>query len=328
MIENLFKKADDTISKSSNSSLKTVAQQEAEQSARNTARQNTQIMNERQARQEQRQWLRQRLDAVKQENEARYQEYLRGKWVGSETQALPQREWVNNYNTIIADNWAPTVVTPEWTAVRQWQIAETPTKNVNYAKPSENNPIVNEKTWETLEEAVEKLRNLWWEEETINNFREAMLAKARWETYKVPQKTLEDMIEPVDTKVTEVYHGTRKDAADSILKEWYKSSSELPEWAYKWGWYDKTQEVISFSTSKKNADVFANVSRDGEVLKTEIKDWANVVKLKGVEKAEELSEYLPELREKGIDAVILDNGENEFVVINRDIIWKSEKSFK
>jgi hypothetical protein len=30
---------------------------------------------------------------------------------------------------------------------------------------------------------------------------------------------LEDMIEPVDTKVTEVYHGTRKDAADSILKE-------------------------------------------------------------------------------------------------------------
>jgi hypothetical protein len=33
-----------------------------------------------------------------------------------------------------------------------------------------------------------------------------------------------------------------------------------------------------------------------------------------------LSEYLPELREKGIDAVILDNGENEFVVINRDII--------
>jgi hypothetical protein len=30
---------------------------------------------------------------------------------------------------------------------------------------------------------------------------------------------LDELIEPVDTKVTEVYHGTRKDAADNILKE-------------------------------------------------------------------------------------------------------------
>jgi hypothetical protein len=123
-----------------------------------------------------------------------------------------------------------------------------------------------------------------------------------------------------------VYHGTRKDVADNILKEWYKSSSELPEWAYKWGGYDATQDVISFSTNKWNADVFANVSRDWTVLKSEIKDWANVVKMKWIEKAEDLAEYLPELREKGIDAVILDNWENEFIVINKDIIWKSTKA--
>jgi hypothetical protein len=226
-------------------------------------------------------------------------------------------------------NWEPTTtikVTPEWTAVRQWQIAETPTKNVNYSKPSENNPIVNEKTWETLNDAIEKLKAQWWEEETINNFKEAVLKKAKWEEYKAAKKTLDELIEPADTKITEVYHWTRKDAADNILKEWYKSSSELPEWAYKWGGYDKTQEVISFATDRKSADTFAKASWKGEVLKTEIKDWANVVKIKWDYDAEDLAEYLPELREKGIDAVILDNWENEFVVINKDIIWKTEKS--
>ena len=63
-------------------------------------------------------------------------------------------------------------------------------------------------------------------------------------------------------------------------------------------------------------------------LKTELKDWAKIVKIKGIENAEDLAEYLPELKERWIDGVLLDNWENELVVINRDIIWKSEKAFK
>lgn len=329
LIKKMFNEADDTISKSE--TLKTQVQlawertQKQQYSIRKSRQQR---MDERAARYQKRESARQALLEKQQQQEAAYQEYLKWKWVGSETQALPQREWVNNYNTIIADNWAPTVVTPEWTAVRQWQIAETPTKNVNYAKPSENNPIVNEKTWETLNDAIEKLRAQWWEEETINNFKEAVLKKAKWEEYKLGKKTLDELIEPVDTKVTEVYHGTRSDVADNILKEWYKPSSELPENAYRgWGYW-QNQEVISFATDRESANTFAKASWKGEVLKTEIKDWANVVKIKWDYDAEDLAEYLPELREKGIDAVILDNGENEFVVINRDIIWKSEKSFK
>ena len=51
-------------------------------------------------------------------------------------------------------------------------------------------------------------------------------------------------------------------------------------------------------------------------------------KIKGIENAEDLAEYLPELKERWIDGVLLDNWENELVVINRDIIWKSEKAFK
>lgn len=327
IVEKMFKEADDTINKTN--TLKTQTQIANER----TQKQQMNIRKSRQERLEEANYRRTQIEKAKQEiaekqrqQEEAYQNYLNLK----EKLAKPDRPWLE-YNEWY--NWEPTTTiiwTPEWTNIRSWrgEITEAPTKNVNYAKPSETNPIVNEKTGETLEEAVEKLRNLWWEEETINNFKEAMLAKAKWETYKAPVKTLEEMIEPADVKITEVYHGTRKDVADNILKEWYKSSSELPEWSYKWGWYDSTQDVISFSTSKKNADVFANVSRDGEVLKSQIKDWANVVKLKWIEKAEELSEYLPQLKEKGIDAVILDNWENEFIVINRDIIWKTTKSWK
>lgn len=327
IVENMFKDADDTISKTDTLKSQTqIANERAERQAYNIRKNRAQRLQERQEAYNSKEQARQALLEKQQQQEAAYQEYLRNKWVGSETQALPQREWVNNYNTIIADSWAPTVVTPEWTAVRQWQIAETPTKNVNYAKPSENNPIVNEKTWETLNDAIEKLRAQWWEEETINNFKEAVLKKAKWEEYKLGKKTLDELIEPVDTKVTEVYHGTRSDVADNILKEWYKPSSELPENAYRgWGYW-QNQEVISFATDRESANTFAKASWKGEVLKTEIKDWANVVKIKWDYDAEDLAEYLPELREKGIDAVILDNGENEFVVINRDIIWKSEKA--
>ena len=329
IVENMFKDADNTISKTN--TLKSQTQIANER----TQKQQMNIRKSRQQRLEEANYRRNQIERAKQEiaekqrqQEEAYQEYLRGKGVWSETQALPQREWVTNYNTIITDSWAPTVVTPEWTAVQKWQIAEKPTKNVNYAKPSESNPIVNEKTWETLEEAIEKLRSQWWEEETINNFKDAVLKKAKWEEYKVGKKTLDELIEPTDVKITEVYHWTRGDVADNILKEWYKSSSELPENAYRGWWYWQNQEVISFSTDKKGADVFANASWKGEVLKTEIKDWANIVKIKWDYDAEDLAEYLPELREKWIDAVILDNWENEFVVINRDIIWKSEKSFK
>lgn len=327
IVENMFKDADDTISKTNTLKSQTqIANERTQQQQYNIRKSRQQRLEEANYRRNQMERAKQEIAEKQAQQEQEYQNYLKFR----ESLEKPDRPWLW-YNEWF--NWEPTTTiiwTPEWTNIRSWrgEIAETPAKNVNYAKPSENNPIVNEKTWETLEEAVEKLRAQWWEEETINNFKEAVLKKAKWEEYKLGKKTLDELIEPVDTKVTEVYHGTRSDVADNILKEWYKPSSELPENAYRgWGYW-QNQEVISFATDRESANTFAKASWKWEVLKTEIKDWANVVKIKWDYDAEDLAEYLPELREKGIDAVILDNGENEFVVINRDIIWKTEKSFK
>lgn len=327
IVENMFKDADDTISKTNTLKSQTqIANERTQQQQYNIRKSRQQRLEEANYRRNQMERAKQEIAEKQAQQEQEYQNYLKFR----ESLEKPDRPWLW-YNEWF--NWEPTTTiiwTPEWTNIRswRWEIAETPTKNVNYAKPSENNPIVNEKTWETLNDAIEKLRAQWWEEETINNFKEAVLKKAKWEEYKLGKKTLDELIEPVDTKVTEVYHGTRSDVADNILKEWYKPSSELPENAYRgWGYW-QNQEVISFATDRESANTFAKASWKGEVLKTEIKDWANVVKIKWDYDAEDLAEYLPELREKGIDAVILDNGENEFVVINRDIIWKTEKSFK
>ena len=264
-------------------------------------------------------------------------EALYKKYSYSDLPALEFKEWIvdDAGKTILAWDSEKIIGTPSWTNLREWKIWELPTKNVNYIDNAVEsnvddlaNPIVNEKTWETLSEAVEKLRKQWWSEESINKYKDAVLAKARWEEYKAAEKSLDDMIEDVDWKISEVYHWTRSDSAESILKEWYKSSSELPENAYRGWWYWVNQDVISFSTDKNSADVFAMASRNWETLKTELKDWAKIVKIKGIENAEDLAEYLPELKERWIDGVLLDNWENELVVINRDIIWKSEKAFK
>jgi hypothetical protein len=133
------------------------------------------------------------------------------------------------------------------------------------------------------------------------------------------------MIEPVKEKVTKAYHGTRNDVANDILKWWFKVSSELNEWAYKWWGYDAIQDVVSFALDKKTAKTFANVSRDWAILESKIKEWANIVKMNWIEYAEELSDYITELRNRWVDWVILDNWENELVVINRDIIWNTKK---
>lgn len=214
-------------------------------------------------------------------------------------------------------------------AIRNKEVWNNPTDvKVEETVEVEDDPIVDEKTGQRLSEAVENLRKYWWDEKAIENYKDAIIKKMNGETYVAPKLTLDEMIEDAPVEIKEVYHGTREDAANEILKKWWKIGSELDENAYRgWG-YGAIQDVISFATDKDSADVFANASWKWVVLKSILKKWANIVKMNWIEYAEELSEYLPELRERGIDAVVLDNGENELVVINKDIIGKTQKVFK
>lgn len=118
IVENMFKDADDTIKKTD--TLKSQTQIASER----TQKQQMDIRKSREQRLEDMKRAREAILEKQRQQEQAYQEYLKSKWVWSETQALPQREWVTNYNTFLTDSWKPTVVTPEWTAIRPWQVAE------------------------------------------------------------------------------------------------------------------------------------------------------------------------------------------------------------
>lgn len=130
LVKNLFSDAEKTINETS--TLKTVAQQEAQAASDAAARQSIATRTAREQRMQERQRLRNRLEEIKAENEARYQEYQdylrsRGVW----QQALPENKGVNNYNTIIGSDQNPITVTPEGTSIRNGQIAEINKKSWN-----------------------------------------------------------------------------------------------------------------------------------------------------------------------------------------------------
>lgn len=133
IVENMFKDADDTISKTN--TLKSQTQIANER----TQRQQYNIRKSRQQRLEEANYRRTQMERARQEiaekqaqQEQEYQNYLKFR----ESLEKPDRPWLW-YNEWF--NWEPTTTiiwTPEWTNIRswRWEIAETPTKNVNYAE--------------------------------------------------------------------------------------------------------------------------------------------------------------------------------------------------
>ncbi len=117
-----------------------------------------------------------------------------------------------------------------------------------------------------------------------------------------------------------LYHGTAGDSADAIIKQGFKTGKELQEDAYRGGGYGKIQDSVSFALTPKSASRFAELTKDGKIIKAKLKKNAKIVKIEGIEDAIDLEEYLPFLRKKGIDAVYIGGGEREIVVINPKII--------
>ena len=135
IIDKMFREADDTISKSD--TLKTQAQlagERTEKQAYNIRKSRQQRLEEANNRYQRKEQARQALLEKQQQQEAAYQEYLRSKWVWSDTQALPEWQQTSNYNTIISNDPNPITTTPEWVSIRQGQIAEINQPNTKTRK--------------------------------------------------------------------------------------------------------------------------------------------------------------------------------------------------
>ena len=154
--------------------------------------------------------------------------------------------------------------------------------------------------------------------------REQASLRAQQPTVKI-QEDLNTRIKPYKLENKTIYHGTSADNTQNILKTGFKSSSELPETAFRGGGYgDLSQQAISFSTSPKQAAVFGSVANRGSVLESKLKSNANVVTIKGIDYAEDLNDIIPNLKAKNIDAVYLP-GEKEVAVINKNAVKPTGK---
>lgn len=125
MIEKLFSKAEWEISKSN--TLKTSRQldKEAIQSRNMGLRRSRQErLQEREAQYNRKQEALKALREKQQADEQAYQDWLKSQWVWSETKALPQQEWVQNYNTIIQNDSKPIIADNQWNSMMEWMIWE------------------------------------------------------------------------------------------------------------------------------------------------------------------------------------------------------------
>jgi len=135
-----------------------------------------------------------------------------------------------------------------------------------------------------------------------------------------PPKTIEQKL---SGKITDVnlrgntfYHGTSSGGAKEIMQGGFKKGSELSGEAYRGGGYGKIQDSISLTEDPKVANVFAQLSKGGEVVEVKLKPNAKIVSIKGVDDAMDIEDYLPYLKKKGIDAVYLGGGEEELIVLD------------
>lgn len=125
-----------------------------------------------------------------------------------------------------------------------------------------------------------------------------------------------------EAKIDKLYHWTNIKNLDSILKNWFKKWSELWDEVIKWWWYWAKQDSISFSTSPKKASVFWTAYWPEWVV-FEVKPTKNlkIARIEWIDYAEELNDYILDLKKKWYDAVdLLDNWEDELVILNSNAI--------
>lgn len=117
-----------------------------------------------------------------------------------------------------------------------------------------------------------------------------------------------------------LYHGTSSKNIESILSSGFKASSEIKTKDFVGGGgYGQTQKTVSFSKNPSISARFYGNSNEGALFEVSLKPDAKIVEFSGVNYAEDIDDYVSELKKQGVDAVYLQD-EEEFVLINRDKI--------
>jgi len=177
-------------------------------------------------------------------------------------------------------------------------------------------PIVNPKTGQTLSQAIQKMKDNGWSQKDITRYRNAILGIAN----DVEEIKVYNNVNPLT-----VYHVTASANKNSILREGFKKGSELPESAFRGGGYGQIQDSISFAENPKSASIFAQ-SPLNTIFEVKLKPNIKIMERPDIEKAEDLNREIPKLLEQGIDAVKINSGEDEIVVINKNAIDKITKT--
>lgn len=147
------------------------------------------------------------------------------------------------------------------------------------------------------------------------------------ETPKTTSQKLEGRVKPYELTSDTLYHGTSADNLSEINSKGFAVGSSLGENAFRGGGYGAKQNSISFSTDPKIATAFTGSASQGGLIQTRLKPGSKVVTVDGIDYAEDLNDYVKDLRKQGVDAVYLPN-EKEVAVINKNAIDKISDSRK
>lgn len=258
IVENMFKDADDTISKTNTLKSQTqIANERTQQQQYNIRKSRQQRLEEANYRRTQIEKAQQEIAEKQRQQEEAYQNYLNLK----EKLAKPDRPWLW-YNEWF--NWEPTTTiiwTPEWTNIRswRWEIAEVNKSKTDTTKSANTD----NKYYDSNVELIKKHTNWWIEDvKTIDK-------------YKWHLKEIWDNAWPDDYVI--LRHNTKSDRVDSIIDNWIQSRATRGDtsywedapwlnraiaderldtpWQDTWYWWNE----IYFRVKKKDAEkYFAN----------------------------------------------------------------------
>jgi len=182
--------------------------------------------------------------------EAEYQALLK-KYSNSDLPALEFKEWVDDaWKNILAGDSEKIIATPEWVNIREWQIWELPTKNVNYIKQTLKDAWLSD---EQVEMVIKEI--------------EAKNAKQEWLFWAVDKGIESEWLNPEILSTKDLRKMGDLDNVTSALKREDKAdyiSHRIAE--DKW---------VNYLWTDDEMDMFANIAGDVENLIADFEYWWN-----------------------------------------------------